>query len=234
VSGGRRSPPFDLWSIGLLLLVGLAVRTLLVPTHLHTWFNVALLVSVVVLARILGMGLGELGLDPRHVPAGVAWGAPAAAVVVVMVVAAALMPALSGAFDDDRVAIDLASMLVRVVVVIPVATVLLEELAFRGVLLAALLRRVGVRASIVWSALAFGVWHVPGAWRSAGDNSVVEGAAASGAGRVGVVLATVAATTIAGLIFAWLRMRARSLVAPILLHTATNVAPFVAAWMLAR
>jgi uncharacterized protein len=230
----RPHPATELWATGLFLVVGLAVRTVLVPPQFHTWFNLGLLTSVAVLARILEMGRGELGLDPRHAPAGMGWGAGAASVVVVAVAGAAFVPALAGAFDDDRVAIDFGSMLVKALVVIPVATVLLEELAFRGVLLAALLRRIGVWPAIVWSALAFGLWHVPGAWRSAGANAVVAGAAGSGAGRVGVVLATVAATTLAGLVFAWLRLRTRSLLAPILVHTATNVTPFVAAWLLAR
>ena len=48
----------------------------------------------------------------------------------------------------------------RVLVVIPLGTVLPEELAFRGLLLALLGRRYGVVAGILLSSGLFGLWHV--------------------------------------------------------------------------
>jgi uncharacterized protein len=228
------SNALDLWAIGLILVVGLALRSSVVPASAHTWFNLALLGAVALLALASGMDRTELGLDQRHLGAGVRWGGAAAGIVVVAVVVAALLPAFAGAFDDDRVDVGVDEMLLRALVVIPLATVALEELAFRGVLLASLLRRARTLPAVVWSSVAFGFWHVPGAWKSASDNAVLGGVAVSTAGRLGVVLGTVVVTSVAGLVFAWLRVRSRSLVAPMLLHVATNVTPFVAAWTLAR
>ena len=44
----------------------------------------------------------------------------------------------------------------------------------------------------------------------------------------------VVVTFLAGLVFAWLRLRSRSLVAPVLAHVATNGLALVAAWVLAH
>jgi membrane protease YdiL (CAAX protease family) len=46
----------------------------------------------------------------------------------------------------------------------------------------------------------------------------------------GAVVGTVAATTTAGVAFAWLRLRSGSLLAPILAHIATNSLAFSVAW----
>ena len=46
-----------------------------------------------------------------------------------------------------------------------------------------------------------------------------------------MVLGAVAATFLAGLVFSWLRLRAGSLVAPVIAHVATNGVALVTAWL---
>ncbi len=84
---------------------------------------------------------------------------------------------------------------------------------FRGVLLAALMRRHSVRTSVAASALVFGVWHVVPALETSTGSSLAVATAVAG---------TVAITTAAGVLFALLRLRSRSLIAPMLAHWATN------------
>jgi membrane protease YdiL (CAAX protease family) len=72
--------------------------------------------------------------------------------------------------------------------------------------------------------LLFGLWHVPPVWNTANGSTVA---------RIGAAIATVIATTVAGVVFCWLRLRSRSLVAPMLAHVATNSVTFVVAWMMA-
>src|SRR5437016_5104135 len=62
----------------------------------------------------------------------------------------------------------------------------------------------------------------------------VAGASASVAGRVLVVLGSVAVTFAAGLIFCWLRLRSRSLIAPVMAHCATNGLALAVAWFTIR
>jgi membrane protease YdiL (CAAX protease family) len=73
------------------------------------------------------------------------------------------------------------------------------------------------------SACLFGLWHVLPALDLARTHTSVRGAATAGPGRVVItVLVTVGFTTIAGVVFAELRRRSGSLVAPIGRHWATN------------
>jgi membrane protease YdiL (CAAX protease family) len=108
-------------------------------------------------------------------------------------------------------------------VVIPLGTVLFEEVAFRGVLWGLLARDFGVSAATVVSACLFGLWHVLPAMDLARTHTSVRGQSVAGGRRVAItVLATIVFTTIAGIVFAELRRRSGSLVAPIGLHWATN------------
>jgi uncharacterized protein len=49
-----------------------------------------------------------------------------------------------------------------------------------------------------------------------------------------VTAAAVAASALAGVVFCWLRLRSGSLVAPVMLHTATNSLAYATAWALLR
>lgn len=89
-----------------------------------------------------------------------------------------------------------------------------EELLFRGVLLGWLLSRLtngrlaptAARLAVIFSAVAFGAGHASNALFGAGGFALVQVVAATGL----------------GLIFGWLRVETRSLMAPIVLHGAVN------------
>jgi membrane protease YdiL (CAAX protease family) len=66
------------------------------------------------------------------------------------------------------------------------------------------------------------------------ENRAVSGASNSFGGQVLLVTGTVIATFMAGLVFSWLRLRSRSLIAPILAHIATNGLALLIAWLVAR
>ena len=127
--------------------------------------------------------------------------------------------------DDGRVQVGTAGMVWKALVVIPIGTVLMEELAFRGVLLALCRRATSPRNAVVVSSAAFGVWHVVTAWNTS------SGEASS---RVLAVVGTVVATAAAGAVLCWLRLRYRSLLPPIAAHTALNSVAFAVAWLAAR
>ncbi|MEU7630834.1 CPBP family intramembrane glutamic endopeptidase [Nocardia sp. NPDC049220] len=93
-----------------------------------------------------------------------------------------------------------------VAVHIPVGTVYSEELVFRATLDPLLDNAFGARAGALLGAVTFGLWHIAPA-RAAGDS----------------VPATVAATSVGGFVFGWLRRRTDSAVAPALLHLAVDV-----------
>lgn len=209
--------PAPLVLIGLLAAYDIT-RSALVPSGAQTATNLAMIPVVGFVAVGARLSAAELGLARDRVAAGLSWGLQAFAAVTVALAVAASVPSLRGVVDDDRVDVGVAAMLLRALVVIPLATVVLEELAFRGVLLGLLRRARPDHRAGVLGAVAFGLWHVPGA--------IDDG--------LGGVVVTVAATTVAGLVFTWLRLGSGSLLAPALAHTATNSVTFVLAWSIAR
>lgn len=170
-------------------------------------------------SRRLGLTRGELGLDGHEVGKGIRLGLLAAVVVAAVLVAAAALPLTRPMFDDARTAgIGVGLLAYRALVRIPFGTVILEEVAFRGVLLAAWQRVTGTRGAAVGSSAVFGLWHV----RPAIDLLIENDIAAAGPARSLAVMGAVLGTTVAGLVFCWLRLKSGSLVAPLIAHAAAN------------
>jgi len=110
-----------------------------------------------------------------------------------------------------------------VLVVIPLGTVLPEELAFRGLLLALLGRRHGLLAGALLSSALFGLWHVvPSLGGGTANATMASVVGADAAGSVVRVIVTVVFTSLAGVVLCGLRLRSNSLVAPVLAHWTVN------------
>jgi membrane protease YdiL (CAAX protease family) len=181
--------------------------------------NAAAAVALLGTARATGLSWAELGLSRSALPAGLRWGGAAAGLVAAGCAVALAVPALRPLVTDARVAgMDGGQLVTQVLVTVPLGTVLWEEVAFRGVLLAALTRVLPVRRAVQVAAGVFGIWHVRPTLSGLAANDLAEGSWA----RAGVVVLVCAATAVAGLVFSWLRLRSGSLLAPALLHLATN------------
>ncbi|MFC7480976.1 CPBP family intramembrane glutamic endopeptidase [Luedemannella flava] len=167
--------------------------------------------------------LDDVGLGRRHLRRGAVYAGVLTGLVAVVYVIGVALPATRSAFLDERYQVPMAQALVTALVVIPVATVLPEEIAFRGVLWGLL--RCGWRpavATVVSSAL-FGLWHVLPSLRLNAVNPAVEAVVGPGwPGVVAAVAGAVAFTGLAGVLFCELRRRSGSLLAPIGLHWAVN------------
>jgi membrane protease YdiL (CAAX protease family) len=129
------------------------------------------------------------------------------------------IPGIRPLVADHRVAgLDGSAIAADVLIRVPVGTVVWEEVAFRGVLLARLVRVLPRRRAVALSAVVFGIWHIRSNLSGIAANDLVEGPWLTGL----VVILGCAALAGAGLLFAWLRLRSGSLLAPALLHLATN------------
>lgn len=184
--------------------------------------NVALSAGLLLAAGAQGLTAAALGLAPRDLGAGLAWGTGAALLVTAGLGTALAVPALRPVLRDPRVADLSPAALVRYALVrIPLGTVLLEEVAFRGVLLAVWARDQPLAVAVLASSAAFGLWHV------------VPTAALARArgGRLATVAAGVVVTGLVGTVFCWLRIVSGSLAAPALVHLATNSLGALAAWL---
>ena len=203
-----------------VLAVAMAVGHAVPGAHLAVGLGMA--ASLMAIARVEGVSAAELGLARSTWGSGLRWGAGVAGLVAVGYGLAYLVPAVRQVLGDGKG--DLGwGVLWAILVVVPLATVVPEELAFRGLLLALLGRRRGLRAATLLSSALFGVWHVVGALGGGAANaaitSVVGGDAA---GTVVRVVVTVVFTSLAGIVLCGLRLRSGSLLAPMLAHWAVN------------
>ncbi len=188
--------------------------------------NVAAAAVLLAAARASGSSWAELGLARRAVPAGSRWGGAASGVVAAGYALALALPAVRPLLADERVAgLGWGEVAGDVLVRIPLGTVLWEEVAFRGVLFAVLARFLSVRAATAVGAVVFGLWHVRPTISGLDANDLADGTAA----RIGALALVCAGTAAAGVLFTWLRLRSGSLLAPALLHLATNTLGTVAA-----
>lgn len=181
--------------------------------------NVAAAAVLVTVVRRGGVTWSELGLDRGAAGAGARWGGAALALTAAGYGVALAVPPLRELLAGAASGEPAGTILLRVAVLVPLGTVLSEELAFRGVLLALAGRVLPPRSAVALGAAVFGLWHI----RSA----QVPG---SGAGVIGVVVLT----TIGGLLFGWLRHRSGSLLAPMGLHLGINGAGLAATAAAAR
>ena len=173
-----------------------------------------------------GLGRGGLG-------GGVRWGLALAALIAVGYLVGVLVPATRRLFVDRRVEhVPVGEIAFQALVRIPLGTVLLEEVAFRGVLYGLLTGTVGPVWATAVSSVLFGLWHVPGAASLSRRNPAVGGAFRARPGLV--VPATVVAMTAAGVVLCELQRRSGSLAAPAAVHWAVNALGLVAAFAVTR
>jgi uncharacterized protein len=209
--------------------LAIAVAVLLVVwnnlVHLHPLVggvgyipvNLALTVGLLAVGHAAGLDRAALGLTRRRLgPALVAGGAVVVVVAIGLAIALAV-PVLRPLLEDGRFADrSTAGIAWHALVRVPFGTALLEEVAFRGVLLGLLATLLGTRRAVVLSSLLFGLWHVRPAW----------GMAVANGADLGLGLASVAGsvvvTAIAGVAFCWLRLRTGHLAAPVVAHAGMN------------
>lgn len=190
----------------------------------------AALVAVSLLAaRSLGLDASALGVAPGGAVRGMAIGVVAGGAVAATTVAATrLTPLVLGGplvygplagISSERLALHIALFL-------PLGAVIPEEFAFRGTLLAALLRRMGLRAAIVASALTFALWHGFVAIATVADSTLGQN---TGWWIFGIA-AAMAVLFVGGVIMAGLRMVTGTLTTSIAAHWVFNAVILVGLW----
>ncbi|MGV0836459.1 CPBP family intramembrane glutamic endopeptidase [Mycolicibacterium thermoresistibile] len=208
-----------------VVVVILAISNLI--AHFTTpWASVATVPAValglLLLVRSRGLGWAELGLSREHWRSGAGYAVAAVILVVSVIAIGALLPWTRPMFMNNNYA-TISGALIASMVIIPLQTVIPEELAFRGVLHGALSRAWGFRGVAAAGSLLFGLWHIATSLGLTSSNVGFTRLFGGGvAGTVAGVALAVVATGIAGFVFDWLRRRSGSLLAPIALHWSLN------------
>lgn len=218
-------------AVGILAVANVMSNRVL-PAALYVPWNFAVAVALVVFAR-RHVSSGELGLG--HWRRGFLVGMLLVVATTGLLLVGLAMPSINKLFEDRRVDSGVPTLLYQAVIRIPLGTVVLEEIAFRAVLPALVARRFGVlRASFVASVL-FGLWHVLPALNINDVNPVARDVFGSGFGGKAIAVAfAVVGTMIGGLWLCLIRYRARSVLASMLGHLATNSIGYTIAWFVAR
>jgi membrane protease YdiL (CAAX protease family) len=237
--GGAAAPPTPRPGLATALVVALAAAgniatNRLAPAALYVPTALVVAAAAVALAvRVGGCGVRDLGLARADLSSGLRLGAVAMAVVAGLLAVGLALPATRELFADRRVdEHSVAALPYATLVRIPLGTALLEETLFRGVLLGLGVRQWPPWVAVAWSSALFGLWHVLPASGLAGYNPAVAGTLQGAGGRLAVTAAAVGASALAGVLLCWLRLRAGSLLAPVLLHATTNGLAYAAAWFL--
>jgi membrane protease YdiL (CAAX protease family) len=134
-----------------------------------------------------------------------------------------VVPATRGFFLDDRAAAatgrgGLAAGLAR----ITFAAVPPEELTYRSALLGLWLGNSSQASAVAWSSALFGLSHILPTRSTMGQTALNQHLAQRPLRQAAFVAGNVAVTGAAGAVFAWLRLRSGSLLAPLLAHAALN------------
>ncbi|MDG4826549.1 CPBP family intramembrane metalloprotease [Asanoa sp. WMMD1127] len=214
------------WLVAVVAVLGVAnYLNNVALAWAYPWISVVEVLVLLGLARAAGLSLADLGLARASWRRGARWALVAAVLVLVVYLLALAVPAGRDAFLDQRARLGVGGALFAALVGVPVGTVLLEEVAFRGVVWGMVARLRGPWWACWVSSVLFGLWHVLPSLGLGGNNRVV--GEVYGSAAFAVTVSAVVVTVLAGLVLAVLRWRSGSLLAPIGLHWATNGLAYV-------
>src|SRR3954468_14709561 len=166
-------------AVVVLIAINVTDHTL----HPPWWVRALEGLGLVTWGRLDGLSWSQLGLGRDRLGAGCRWALGVIGLVAGVYVVGVLLPQTRPAFQDVRYHLPLPEALRTAFVVIPLGTVLLEELAFRSVLWGMLSRHMRQWQVLVTTSVLFGFWHVLPSLHVGSSNQ--GGGGAVGAGGVG-------------------------------------------------
>jgi uncharacterized protein len=223
--GAEPDPPLSSWAwrvaivSGVLLAFGNAAEAVAGPNALATsWATVAqaagTMLIVAAAARWCRVTWAEMGVHRANLIRSALVGAATALLIVVLALAVLHLGTAVGAgvtYGPIR-GETLPALLFHALLALPMLTALPEELAFRGLLLGLLKRRLSSwRASLLMSA-AFVAWHGVAEVQTLAQTNFTPGLV------VPAAIVSVLALFAGGLLFAFLRLRTGNLAAAFIAH----------------
>jgi len=218
-------------AVGLLAAsYNVAVNRVL-PPKTHVPANIAFAAAACAIGRTAArLSWSDLGLGRTEAGSGFRLGAKSSLVSAALVVATAVAPRTRRFFADERILrTSRGEAVYEACVRIPLATALPEEVVFRGVLLSVLSRSHTTATAIAWTSALFGLWHVLPTLDTVRTNPMKDVLPKGRLGYAAAAGAAMPATAAAGLLFALLRNRSRSVVAPFMVHTTINATAYIGA-----
>jgi membrane protease YdiL (CAAX protease family) len=221
--------------IGALVVLNIVNNRVAPQSHYLLW---AFGGSVLLLAIGLldGNSWTDMGLGWSYLLPGLLWAAASIALITAVYLIGSAFKRTRTAFHDERMS-DLTGgrLMFQALIEVPFGTVLLEEIAFRAVLLSMLIRRLGLVWGVIVAAILFGLWHILPSIGTHEQNPALGSVAGQGRrGNIIAVALSVITTSVAGILFAALRLLSGSVLAPMGFHWATNGLGYAFSWLLIR
>ena len=186
--------------------------------------SLVFLTSLVIIALfIIDLAFEDLGFASLF--NGFLWALAIAAIsTLVLIVASRITYTRKFFYDARTINTEKTKLLYRVFVDVPISTVLLEELFFRGFLYGFLQSAYGTLEAVMVSSILFGLWHILPSLSFSEENEAAPA-------KIPTIIGTVCFTTLSGVIFCLLLIWSGSILAPIALHYAVNSASLIMSWL---
>lgn len=213
----------------LLAMIGFQALTRGVEGRPYIVTGLVTTAGLALIAWAHGLDAPEVGLGRSTWVHGIAIAVGIVVVVGVVIGIAGSIPRLQHLFADERITeVSGLETTRKALLDIPFGTVLIEEFAFRGVLLALGDVLWPLPWAVVWTSVLFGLWHISPALEMHDSHTATQGSSWT------TVLGTVVFTGLSGVGFALLRLWTGSLFPPAALHWAANGSGVVVGWFVHR
>jgi len=218
----------------VLLVISNIVANRVIPQWAYVPWNLSVATLLLYISTRGGAGPVAIGLSIRHWHRPVGVGLLLVGSTALVFALGMIIPATSSAFLDSRTGgASLPMMLYVVLVQIPLGTVVLEEIAFRGVLPALMGAAPAIRwrwVPVLGASVLFGLWHILPSMGIGQANAAVGGTI--GTKPWITTSAAVLSMTVAGVLMCVMARLGKGIKTTMLLHWATNSLGFFAAWLL--
>jgi membrane protease YdiL (CAAX protease family) len=217
-------------TVGVILaMLGFQILTRGVEGAPYIVAALATTAGLLLIARHHELSLAELGLGRSSWITGAIWAAGIVVVVGAVIGLAGRWPRTRHLFADDRIT-DVSGWVTarRALLDIPFGTVLVEEFAFRGVLLALMTQLYSTLTAVIVTSVLFGLWHIGPSLEMHESHKATSGSPWP------TIASTVLFTGLSGAGFAALRLYTGSLLPPAALHWAANGTGVVVGWIVHR
>jgi uncharacterized protein len=186
--------------------------------------NLGSTAALLTLARLRGVPAGELGLSSQRVAAGARTGAAVGTPIMALWAGVVLSPHRALLRDARLAGLSARAIGYHAAVRVPLGTAVWEEVAFRAVSPALLRRAMPARTAAAVNAILFGLWHI----RPTLDAVRLNGMATTRPRRSAAGAGAVAAGALVDVLLSFLHRWCGSLLAPTLVHVASNSGGMIA------
>ncbi len=211
------------FSIYSLVLIGEIILTEVLK--LASYLTVSIFViALYFLYKFSRLNLDDIGLS-RISRRALVWSATIFGIIFTFFSAIYLLT--PDVFMDSRYDQSFISTVFSMFIILPITIVLLEELAFRGILLGYLLKNFSKYWALLISSAAFGLWHIPSSLHVGIDSFLF----INHPPQIAISLVIVLVTSAAGYVFSILRLKTGSLFTSVIAHWSLNALGMLFAWL---